>query len=215
MNSAHTEGVIKFDLTHHPKPLEPNDEWQTLNAWRSILFQLQLIGQNPNRYEGLGFGNISVRLSSERFLITGSQTGHLEPLTLEHYCLVTHADPHRNQIESEGLIRPSSETLTHAAIYQCDSQIRAVIHVHDPLIWHHCEALGLAVTPAHIPYGTRQMAESVQQLIQHQKQPTQSVFGMLGHEDGIVSFGTSLAQAGKELIDIYARALALSNLSSG
>ncbi len=209
MDSAHTEGVIKFHLTHHSTPLEPGEYWQELNAWRSILFQLQFIGHDVNRYMGLGFGNISTRLDAERFLITGSQTGGCDPLTLQQYCRIIHADPHHNQIESEGLISPSSETLTHAAIYQIDPRIRAVIHVHHPLLWQQAETLKLPATAAHIPYGTPQMAKSVQHLIQEQIQQTHGLFAMQGHEDGIISFGINLPQAAGLLLNAYAQALAL------
>jgi hypothetical protein len=33
-----------------------------LNAWRKIMYMTALIGQDPARYGGYGFGNISCRL---------------------------------------------------------------------------------------------------------------------------------------------------------
>ena len=56
------EGVIRFDLEFtavSPVTIPALDE---LNAWRRILRQLGLIGQDPSRYGGYGFGNISRRL---------------------------------------------------------------------------------------------------------------------------------------------------------
>jgi hypothetical protein len=78
------EGVIKFQLHYTPTavlPL-PVDELNTavsaLNAWRTLCLRLGVIGQNPTRYEGYGFGNISQRRGSTgNFLISGTQTGHL------------------------------------------------------------------------------------------------------------------------------------------
>ena len=56
------EGVIKFNLQYQLTPEVPLPGWQTISAWRQLLCQLQLIGQDPQRYQGLGFGNISWRL---------------------------------------------------------------------------------------------------------------------------------------------------------
>ena len=101
------EGVIKYQLEHTQKPINEKFSFCEINAWRTIIFRLDLIGQDPERYENLGFGNISQRLDakSSQFIITGSQTGHIEHLSPEHYCLVVKADPHKNRIESCGLLQ--------------------------------------------------------------------------------------------------------------
>lgn len=84
------EGVIKYHLTHISKPLPQATDFSELNSWRSIMVKLELIGQNPARYGGLGFGNISQRLSetSHSFIISGTQTGHLDPLGKNDFCIV-------------------------------------------------------------------------------------------------------------------------------
>ena len=52
--------------------------------WRALLYQHKLIGQDPMRYGGYGYGNLSVRLAPydappalRAFIISGSQTGEL------------------------------------------------------------------------------------------------------------------------------------------
>ena len=56
------EGVIKYTIEHSAAPPLPASDLAALNAWRKILNQLALIGQDPARYDGIGFGNISCRL---------------------------------------------------------------------------------------------------------------------------------------------------------
>ena len=52
------EGVIRFDLEFTAAPPVTIPGLDELNAWRRILRQLGLIGQDPDRYGGYGFGNL-------------------------------------------------------------------------------------------------------------------------------------------------------------
>lgn len=205
------EGVIKYQLHHSNARLSNAIALNELNAWRTIMFKLNLIGQNPLRYDGYGFGNISQRLETAdlEFIISGTQTGHLNALAREHYCLVTKANPQENSIFSSGETKPSSEALTHAGVYLQNPQIQAVIHVHCPEIWQNTHKLNLAHTAAHIPYGTPEMANAVTQLFKTENWQKTAVFTMLGHEDGVVAFGNSLSQAACALITQLTRSLAI------
>ena len=205
------EGVIKYQLEHTEKPINEKFSLSEINAWRTIIFRLGLIGQDPERYDNLGFGNISQRLDSQssQFIISSSQTGHIEHLSPEHYCLVVKADPRKNQIQSCGLYKPSSESLTHASIYAQDGNIQAVIHVHSPEIWNNTAALNLPHISADIPYGTVEMAIAVEQLFQSGDLQRTSLFTMLGHEDGVVSFGVNMQEAAWELIKCLSLAIGI------
>src|SRR5262249_35839367 len=127
---------------------------RVLSAWREVLARLSLVGRDPARYEGLGYGNLSARLAPfgdvgrgrRRFLVTGSQTGGIPDLTLDHYCVVERYDVARNTVHSLGPVRPSSESLTHGAIYDAAPAARFVFHAHAPEIWRAARALGLPVT---------------------------------------------------------------------
>jgi L-ribulose-5-phosphate 4-epimerase len=205
------EGVIKYQLEHTEKSINEKFSLSEINAWRTIIFRLGLIGQDPERYDNLGFGNISQRLGSQssQFIISSSQTGHIEHLSAEHYCLVVKADPQKNQIQSCGLYKPSSESLTHASIYAQDGNIQAVIHVHSPEIWNNTAALNLPHISANIPYGTVEMAIAVEQLFQSGDLQRTSLFTMLGHEDGVVSFGINMQEAAWELIKCLSLAISI------
>jgi len=205
------EGVIKYQLEHTQKPINEKFSLSEINAWRTIVFRLGLIGQDPERYDNLGFGNISQRLDSQssQFIISGTQTGHIEQLSPEHYCLVVKAEPRKNRIQSCGLRKPSSESLTHASLYAQDSNIQAVIHVHSPEIWNNTAALNLPHISADIPYGTVEMAKAVEQLFQSGTLQPTSLFTMLGHEDGVVSFGRNMQEAAWELIKYLSLAIGI------
>lgn len=210
---AEHEGVIKYQLFHQNCDLPDALAIADINGWRQLLGRLGLIGEDPCRYGGLGFGNISRRLApdSPAFLITGTQTGHRQRLQREDFAIVDDADPLRNRLSAHGPCQPSSEALTHASLYQRHAWIQAVIHVHSPELWRHAATLHLPHTAADIAYGTPQMASAVTTLLECPALAERKLFAMLGHEDGIVSFGSSLEQAGQVLLTQLAAALSLNN----
>jgi Class II Aldolase and Adducin N-terminal domain len=100
-----------------------------LNAYRRKLLDLRLIGVDPN---GIGFGNLSIRDgATDNFYITGCATGGIHELTLADCARVVACDFNRNWVQYEGSAIPSSESLTHAAVYGSDATARAIIHCHD------------------------------------------------------------------------------------
>jgi L-ribulose-5-phosphate 4-epimerase len=205
------EGVIKYQLKHKQQPVDPSFSITEINAWRTIFVRLDLIGQDPKRYDNIGFGNISQRIDpdSNQFLISGTQTGHIEQLSSENYCLVINAEPHQNRLQSCGLCKPSSESLTHASVYAQCNAIQAVIHAHSPEIWKHTAELGLPHTGAAVPYGTVEMATAVEQLFQSGMLKQTSLFTMLGHEDGVVAFGKNMQEAAWQLIKYLSMAIGI------
>lgn len=210
------EGVIKFELWYIQTPPLPDDALREVNAWRRMLFLNRLIGQDPERYGGYGFGNISRRLDpfeapphARRFVITGSQTGGLPHLTGAHYALVRESHPDQNLIAAEGPILPSSESLTHGTLYALDADLRYVMHVHSPELWRHAAALGLPVTRPDVPYGSPEMSDEVRRLFHETDVVQHRLFAMGGHEDGLVSFGRTAEEAGTVLLTYLARAFQL------
>ncbi len=206
-----SEGVIKYQLNHTHQAINPLCNLTEINAWRTIAVRLELIGQNPGRYDNLGFGNISQRLESHKnqFIISGTQTGHLKNLSPEHFCLIVQAEPRQNRLQSCGLCKPSSESLTHASVYAQNPDIQAIIHAHSPEVWTHTKALQLPHTDAEVPYGTVEMAIAVENLFKSGSLAKTSLFTMLGHEDGVVAFGSSLQAAFQELINYLSLAIGI------
>jgi len=132
---------------------------------------------------GVGFGNLSVRDGATRnFFITGSATGGLSELTPADCVPVVAYDFARNWLRYEGAAIPSSESLTHAAIYESDPSTSAVIHCHDSVLW---TAL----------LGTPEMAYEIMRLFAVSDARRRQLFVMAGHEDGIVAFGKNFEDA--------------------
>jgi len=201
------EGVIKFELRFTAGPPVAIDELTELNTWRQILWKHALIGQDPARYEGYGFGNISQRTGDpdqprgkRQFIISGTQTGHLEALDNRHYACVTAYNAETNQVVAEGPVKPSSESMTHGVIYDLDNELRAVLHVHSPDIWKTAASQGIPVTSASVEYGTPEMSREVERLFYQTDVRRKGIFSMGGHEDGIVAFGQTMEEAGNILL---------------
>jgi L-ribulose-5-phosphate 4-epimerase len=213
---ATNEGVIKFRMDYLPAQPLPEQELRELNAWRKILHMTALIGQDPARYGGYGFGNISCRLAlldaqcgpndQPRFVITGTQTGGMIDLSAADYVVVTACFAAENRLVAEGPVRPSSESLTHGTLYALDDNIRWVMHSHSPHIWRNAEKLGIPIT-GDVAYGTPEMADEVGRLYRTTDAPQLRIFGMTGHEDGIITFGRTGEEAGFIMLGYLARAL--------
>jgi len=188
------EGVIKFRLEHTPSaPLE-KEQVAELNTWRDWMFARALIGEIETSHGKVGYGNISRRLGTG-FVITGSQTGHLAQLTPNHYAIVETCHPETNLVISHGPVKPSSEALTHAILYQLEEQIQWVMHAHHAPIWQAAEQLGLPCTSADAAYGTPEMAAETMRLFAESDVRQTGLFAMAGHQDGIISFGNTAEQA--------------------
>jgi L-ribulose-5-phosphate 4-epimerase len=163
-----------------------------LNACRRRLRALRLIGVDSN---GIGFGNLSVRDGeTNNFYISGSATGGLPMLMLADCVRVVAYDFAKNWLRYEGAAIPSSESLTHAAIYECDPATSAVIHCHDSILWR--RLLDRVPTSSNaVSYGTPEMAYEIARLFEVSDMRRQKIFVMAWHEGGIMTFGKNLEDA--------------------
>ena len=195
------EGVIKYQLQYgFAEPLTEHD-YCHLHRWHQRFKAEGILGQDPARYDGLGFGNVSERIDQQSFLISGTQTGALDRLEPEHYALVTSVDLSKNRVVAQGPVKPSSESLTHAAVYSIDERIRYVFHVHSPEIWLARDCLGIAQASAEIAYGTPEMAQEMLRLHRQGAFHKGNILAMAGHEDGIISFGENSEITGNIIIE--------------
>jgi len=211
------EGVIKFELRHDRCPLPPATATVIGEqlGWRRILRSLRLIGQDPQRYDGAGFGNLSCRFGSgfqppgrRSFVITGTQTSGLARVDAGNFALVDDYDYRNNRVRSRGLTEPSSEAMTHGAIYDLDASIHTVFHAHSPEIWRLARDLDLPTTDPAVDYGTPAMAAEVGRQFRLGDLRRCGLLVMGGHLDGIMVFGKSPEEAGKVLISWLARSYA-------
>ena len=185
-------GSIKFTCDRVVMELSRFAGFDELNEYRDKLLRLGTVGVDTS---GVGFGNLSVRDgASSRFYITGSGTGKLPELTPADCARVVACDFAKNWVECEGRTVASSESLTHAAVYESDPTTCAVIHCHDIKLWR---ALlhKVPTTPEKVEYGTPEMAYAVRGLFKNTDALEKKIFVMAGHEGGVVAFGRDLRAA--------------------
>lgn len=185
------EGVIKFNCNWIKASPFDNELLNEINVCRNALFQKGLIGVT---IDGIGFGNISARFEKNTFIITGSGTGKIPQLTNEHYTLVSDYNIEANRLTAIGPVIASSESLTHAIIYELMPHINAVIHVHDFKLWKYLLEI-LPSTKANITYGTPAMANEIKRLFTQPNLLENKIFAMGGHEEGVVCFGKNFEEA--------------------
>lgn len=192
MTNLNETGSIKFHCNWiQSAPIDKNSISE-INHWRKILFNHHLIGVYPN---GIGYGNISIRRNEKEFLISGTSTGHLESLTNDHYSTVIDYNFAENTLTCKGPIKASAESLTHAAIYEMDPTAQAIIHIHNKPMWD--KLLNkVPTTSANVEYGTPEMALEIKKLFNTTNLMDQKILVMAGHEEGVISFGKNLKEAG-------------------
>ena len=192
------EGYIKYQSHWSPGPAPDATAARRLEKWRRPLFAAGLIGHYDEL--NIGFGNISTRSGEPgQFLITGTQTGHIEDTTPEHYSLVTAFDVDRNEVFCTGPVQASSEAMTHAAIYELDSSINAIVHVHSKPLWDQCLHV-LPTTDSAVTYGTPEMAKELRRLYRESAFGSDGIAVMGGHDEGLISIGESVEQAAMKFL---------------
>lgn len=192
------EGYIKFDIDWEKGDSPKDDLMPELMHWRDKMYDVGLIGF----YEQfqVGYGNISIK-TEKGIIISGTQTGHMPALRPEYYTLVDNYTIDQNKLHCIGPVKASSESLTHAAIYECDPTIKAVVHLHHDPIWER-ELSRLPTSSVNIPYGTPEMAYEILRLYREGELSSKKMLVMEGHKGGLISFGTTLKNACERVITL-------------
>lgn len=200
------EGYVKFNCDWKKSRLQQSKGIRELIRWRQRLFRLGLIGVYQN---GDGFGNVSVRASpgSKEFLITGTRTGGIPVLTLEHITRITDVDLEKNYVACRGPIEASSESMTHEAVYRSDRRINAVFHVHNKAFWKRL-LWKVPTTSKAAKYGTPALAREVRRLFEEDPRIWEAkLIALAGHEEGVISFGKTIEEAGDALLQAFSATL--------
>lgn len=207
-----TEGVVQYSFELVPS--SPSTEWEArqIGRWRQELFARDVIGCDLSRY-GACYGNVSIRTGEfaaapgrREFLVSCTQTGgldHQPPATL---CRVLAYDHERNHVRAQGPCPPSSETMTHGAIYDSSLDIRAIVHGHDPTLWSYLLAQGCPRTPPDVDYGTPAMARWAKKVVRAaMARPWRhpGILAMAGHQDGVVAWGPTAKQATERFLSAW------------
>jgi ribulose-5-phosphate 4-epimerase/fuculose-1-phosphate aldolase len=196
-----SEGNIKFKLKwEETGPVITAPMMKSLNTWREIMYSLEMIGAYP---DGIGYGNLSARSgNTNRFYISGTATGKFRKLLKKHYCLVKSFDFPENSLQCSGPVLPSSESMTHAAIYSTDPGTGAVYHIHHEPMWESLKGK-VPTTPPEARFGTPEMAGALMEIMKDKASREQRIAVMGGHETGVIIWGRDTDEAGKYLLSYY------------
>jgi len=192
------EGYIKFNFDwEKTKPLHFS-KIEKLNTWRQKLYEVNYLGVYS---DGIGFGNVSQRSENGKFIISGSKTGRFKTLNESHYSEVIDFDIQKNWVKCKGASIASSESMSHAVIYQQYPHVNAIFHVHHLALWEKL-LWNIPTTPESAPYGSPEMANEIIQLFQKTNVLKKKLFAMAGHQEGLFAFGETLEEAGNVLLDL-------------
>ncbi len=200
-NVMHTEGYIKYRAQRVEGAIPDHAGFDALNRCRTELFDLKLLGMYP---DGIGYGNVSLRVKESQFIISGSATGGVRTLTKDHYARVESFDLDRNSVRSAGTIDASSESMSHGAIYQALPAVNAVIHIHSRRLFDLMRAERYPETDPAIPYGTPELARAIEALVLSLG-ATEGIFVTAGHDQGIIAYGESVEEALALVQSVYAK----------
>ena len=194
------EGYIKFRAEWtETAPLEFRTIAE-LNTCRQTLYEAGLVGAYAN---GIGYGNVSQRWNAAgQFIISGSKTGLVAETTEKHYSKVLSFDLDCNQLVCEGPVIASSESMSHAVIYQECPNINSVIHVHHLGLWKDL-LYKVPTTDETATYGSPEMAYSIIDLLNNSNLKEQRIFVMAGHEEGIFVFGENMDDALNSILQAF------------
>jgi len=182
------EGYVKYTAEHTMAPAIETPHWTRLNMARTKLREMGLIGATSG---GIGFGNISVRIKGNEFLISGTATGAQPVLGPEGYCLVTSFDVDKNRVVSTGPVKPSSETMTHGVIYRSRPGANCVIHIHSRAVFDGMIRDKYPATPVTAAYGTPGIALAIGK-IAAESGKNEGCIVLAGHDEGVIVYGPSV-----------------------
>jgi ribulose-5-phosphate 4-epimerase/fuculose-1-phosphate aldolase len=183
------EGYVKYTAEHTMGPAIEIPHWEELNRARTKLRELGLVGMTSN---GIGFGNLSLRVEGNKFLISGTATGALPVLGPEGYCLITSFNINENRVVSTGPVKPSSETMTHGVIYQSCPNANCVIHIHSRIIFDGMLRDKYPATPETAAYGTPDIALAIGKLVNGHDEGS---IVLAGHDEGVIVYSVKVERA--------------------
>lgn len=191
------EGYIKFSYNLIKGASFLTKDIEDINYYRNQFLHKGYIGMK----DGIGFGNISIRLDNSSFIITASKTGGLQELKSKHYAKVISWDFVKNHIEAISELAPSSESLTHAIFYELDKDIKVVIHIHCSFLWgKYINKLPTISEKA--KFGSVEMVNEIRFMYNNSNLKEKGILITAGHKNGIFVFGQSFKNVLKSIMNL-------------
>jgi ribulose-5-phosphate 4-epimerase/fuculose-1-phosphate aldolase len=197
------EGYVKYTSEHIQAGAISHPLLDALNNARTRLYDLGVIGMYES---GIGFGNVSIRVTGNEFLISGTSTGGIRELTPNEYCLVRSCDIEGNRVRSFGPTQASSESMSHGALYIACPKAASVFHIHSRPIFEGMLRDNLLSTPKDAAYGTPEMARAISAAVANEAKTSGKNYGQIvlaGHDEGVITWGVSVDEALDLVIKLY------------
>ena len=180
----------KFQTVFKNKNAIENENISTLIKWCN---QFAELGLSPKLMGGFG-ANLSFR-TEQCFIITGSGA-NLKNLSENDFVEVIEADILSKKVVVNGTKLPSSESLLHYYVYSQRPEINAVFHGHDEDVLQKCNQLKLPITKQEQAYGSIELIEEVEKILQNQ-------FYLVLKNHGFLSLGETMERAGNLALQIH------------
>jgi ribulose-5-phosphate 4-epimerase/fuculose-1-phosphate aldolase len=193
------EGYVKYTAEHTMAPAIETPNWMELNKARTKLREMGLVGASSG---GIGFGNLSVRVKGDEFLISGTATGASPALGPDGYCLIASFDIDKNRVVSTGPVEPSSETMTHGAVYQSCPGANCVLHIHSRAIFDAMIRDNYPATPETAAYGTPDIALAIGKLARESGK-NEGCIVLAGHDEGVIIYAPTAERAMYLIEELY------------
>ncbi len=180
------EGYIKFNLMWEKGALVDTGWFHQICWLRDRLKGLGWIGVGN---DGIGFGNVSVRLKGckDLFVITGSATGGKRHLSVDDFAYVSEVDIDKNFVRCYGMRKASSESMSHYVVYLAGRDyVGAVAHIHSEYMWEKLRDV-LPKTDRDAEYGTVRLAYNLLDVVKENLDKYGVV--LLGHYPGLIFWG--------------------------
>ncbi len=184
------EGV-KFRVNILEESLEiDNNFLKILKELNNTAYLFSQLGLTPLHTEG-AYGNFSLRLKDDIFII--SKTGFIpkEDFKLENFVVVKEVDIKGKEVYAYGVNKPSSEAFLHYLLYNSNKKINFILHGHFELFLKHNSILDIPTTKKFYPYGTIELGYSALELLEEKKDiKLPFIFNLKDH--GFVAIGDDL-----------------------
>jgi ribulose-5-phosphate 4-epimerase/fuculose-1-phosphate aldolase len=177
---------VKFNINLTKKNITYPNSIEPLKDWCLFYSKYQLA---PTHQTG-SFGNLSFRTNEKEIYITGTGIDLGNITNNSCFVKINNCDFTKLQIDAEGSMQPSSESMLHYYIYEKRPDINAIFHGHNIEICNKAIANNTPFTANEEPYGTINLVESASQLVKY------DIFILKNH--GFVVLGRSMEDAGRK-----------------
>lgn len=146
-------------------------------------------------YPGGSSGNLSYRISEQKFIITAGHTALCDDMEPSDFVIVNNCNIDDFSLQYSGKKLPSSESIMHYSIYKNRPEINAVFHGHSADILENAQHFNFKTTQIEQEYGTIELIDEMMKILEKNN------FIILKNH-GFIALGKTIDDAGKLIFTI-------------